>query len=347
MPDWKKEVGRQVAGLKLAPTRESEIIEELAQHLDDRYQELLAHGTSDSQAERLTLAELSENELFARELQRVERQTPPEPIVTGTNRRINMVADIWKDLQYGTRMLLKKPGFTAIAVLTLALGIGASTAIFSAVNPILFESLPYPDASQLVTISDDFGSINSSVGVTFGTYKELVQRSRSFTAIAVVKSWQPAMTGLTEPEKLDGQRVSASYFHVLGVSPALGLNFNSSDDRLNGPNVVIISEGLWQRRFNGEGAIVGRQVTLNGSNFTVIGVMPRAFENVLSPKVEVWSLLQYDASLPSFEGREWGHHLRMVGRLKPGIGADQARAELNTIARTPLPEFPRPAHASL
>jgi putative ABC transport system permease protein len=155
------------------------------------------------------------------------------------------------------------------------------------------------------------------------------------------------MTGLTEPERLEGQRVSASYFQVLGVSPALGSNFNATDDRPNGPNFIIISEGLWQRRFNGESTIVGRQVTLNGSSFTVIGVMPRAFENVLSPKVEVWSLLQYDASLPSLESREWGRHLRMVGRLQPAVGSDQARSELNTIARTPLPEFPRPRHASL
>ena len=346
MPDWKNEIRRRLARLKLAPTREAEIVEELAQHLDDRYQELLAEGMPDLDAERLTLAELSDNELF-RELQTVERKTAPEPNIPGTNRTINLVADIWKDLHYGVRMLLKRPGFTAIAVLTLALGIGASTAIFSAVKPILFESLPYPDAGQIVTISDDFSTIDASVGVTFGNYHELVQRSRSFAAIAVVKPWRPAMTGPAEPERLEGQRVSASYFHVLGVSPVLGLNFDASDDRFNGPNVAIISESLWRRRFNGESAIVGRQVTLNSSSFTVIGVMPRAFENVLSPKVEVWSLLQYDASLPSFEGREWGHHLQMVGRLKPGVGAGQARAELNTIARTPLPEFPRPSHASL
>jgi putative ABC transport system permease protein len=335
-----------MARLKLSPARESEIVEELAQHLDDRYQGLLAGGASDTDAERLTLAELSENELFS-ELQRVERKTPPEPIVTGTNRRINMVVDIWNDLRFGIRMLLKRPGFTAIAVITLALGIGASTAIFSAVNPILFESLPYPDASQIVTISDDFGTNDASIGMTFGTYRELLQRSRSFSAITVSRPWQPAMTGVGEPERLEGQRVSASYFQVLGVSPALGSNFNSSDDRPNGGNFVIISEGLWQRRFNGESAIVGRQVTLNGSSFIVIGVMPRAFENVLSPKAEVWTLLQYDASLPSLDGREWGRHLRMVGRLKPGVGAEQARSELNTIARTPLPEFPRPRHASL
>lgn len=347
MPDWKKEITQRLARLKLAPTRESEIVEELAQHLDDRYQELLTDDVSATEAEQLTLAELSADELFARELQRVERKTPPEPIVSGTNRRTNMVADIWKDLRYGFRMLLKRPGFTAIAVITLALGIGASTAIFSAVNPILFESLPYPDASQIVTIADDFGTIDSSVGVTFGNYHELVQRSRFFTAIAVIRPWRPALTGPAEPERLEGQRVSASYFNVLGVSPALGLNFNSSDDVPNGPGLVIISESLWQRRFNGESAIVGRHVTLNGSDFTVVGVMPRAFENVLSPKVEVWSLLQYDTSLPSFEGREWGHHLKMIGRLKPGVGIDQARSELNTIARTPIPEFSRPPHASM
>jgi putative ABC transport system permease protein len=258
-----------------------------------------------------------------------------------------MFEDIWNDLRFGLRMLLKRPGFTAIAVITLALGMGASTAIFSAVNPILFESLPYPDASQIVTISDDISAADSSVGMTFGTYRELVQRSRYFSAIAVIRPWQPALAGLGDPERLEGQRVSASYFQVFGVSPVLGSNFNPADDQPNGPNVVIISESLWQRRFNGESGIIGRQVTLNGSSFTVIGVMPRAFENVLSPKAEVWSLLKYDASLPSLQGREWGRHLKMIGRLQPGLGTDQARSELNTIARTPLPEFPRPRHVSL
>src|SRR6185369_11517679 len=158
------------------------------------------------------------------------------------------IETLWQDLQYGSRMLLKHPTFTIVATLTLALGIGASTAIFSAVNPILFEPLPYPHPSQIMMISDH-GSEDSPIPVTFGTYRELVERSRSFDAIAVTRPWQPTMTGPAEPERLEGQRVSASYFHVLGVSPALGRDFDSSDDRFKGPKVAILSDRLWQRRF--------------------------------------------------------------------------------------------------
>ena len=186
MPDWEEHIQRRLAALRLAPTREWEIVEELTQHLADRYEELLADGVSDANAESMILAELTGNELI-RQLHEGERKTRFEPIVAGTNRRINMLFDIWNDLRFGLRMLLKRPGFTAIAVTTLALGIGASTAIFSAVKPILFESLPYPDATQLVTISDDFGVSDSSVGMAFGTYRELVQRSRAFSAIAVIR----------------------------------------------------------------------------------------------------------------------------------------------------------------
>ena len=180
------------------------------------------------------------------------------------------------------RRLRSNPGFAAVSVLTLALGIGASTAIFSAVNPILFEPLPYPHAGRIMMIWD-LGVDGSRLDVTFGTYRELAERSRSFDAIAVMKPWQPTMTGRAEPERLDGQRVSASYFRALGVSPVLGRDFQASDDRLNGPNVVILSDALWRRRFGGDRTIVGRQITLDDNSYTVIGVMPSAFENVLAP----------------------------------------------------------------
>ena len=247
--------------------------------------------------------------------------------------------EMFQDLRYGVRMLLKRPSFTLVAIFTLALGIGASAAIFSAVNPILFEPLPYPHADRVTMIwyADAGGS---RAAQTFGTYRELAERSRSFEALAVMKLWQPTMTGPAEPERFDGQFVSASYFRALGTPPALGRDFDPSDDRLHGPNVVILSDGLWRRRLGGDPAIIGRQVKLDDNLYTVIGVMPSAFENVLAPSAEIWTLLQYDTSLPP-QSREWGHHLRMVGRLRPGIGTDQAGRELDQIARSPIREFPR------
>jgi putative ABC transport system permease protein len=253
--------------------------------------------------------------------------------------------EMFQDLRFGVRILLKNPAFTTIAALTLSLGIGASAAIFSAVNPILFESLPFPHADRVVSIWDH-GPGGSRQDVTFGTYRELGQRSRSFESIAVMRAWQPTLTGRAEPERLDGQRVSASYFRVLSAPPAIGQGFDASDDRPNGPRVAILSDGLWRRRFGGDATIIGRQITLDDASYTVVGVMPSAFENVLSPSAEVWTLLQYAPSLP-LQGREWGHHLRMMGRLRPGMGMDQARQELDTIARAPAPEFPRPPWASM
>ncbi len=183
----------------------------------------------------------------------------------------------------------------------------------------------------------------TAVTETFGTYREFAERSRSFDALAVMKRWQPVMTGAAEPERFDGQSVSAGYFRVLGVSPALGQDFQASDDQLNGPKVVVLSDRLWRRRFGGDRAIVGRQIILEDKLYTIIGVMPGSFDNVLAPAAELWSPLQYDMSL----GPAWGHHLRMVGRLRPGVSMNQAQRELDTIARTPVPEFARRPWASL
>jgi putative ABC transport system permease protein len=248
----------------------------------------------------------------------------------------NVVHTGLTDLRYAARRLRAAPGFTAITVLTLALGIGATTAIFSAVNPILFEPLPYPHAGRIMTLLEIHGDGSHSDG-TFAMYRHFLERSRSFEAIAVFKPWQPTVTGADQPERFQGQRVSAGYFHVLGVSPIAGRDFEPSDDRPNGPNVVVLSDALWRRRFDGDRAIIGRQLALDDNLYTVIGVMPGGFENVLSPSAALWAPLQYDPSIPA-QGREWGHHLRTVGRLRPGASAAEAGPEVNVIGRGVLTE---------
>ena len=252
-----------------------------------------------------------------------------------------------QDLRYALRQLQKSPGFGCAAVLILALGVGGTSSIFSVLNPVLFEPLPYPHASRIMTIWYSGGD-GERVPQAFHTYREVAERNHSFEALAVMKPWQPTLSGGDQPERLDGQRVSAAYFRVLRVPLALGRDFQPSDDVLNGPKVVILSNGLWQRRFGGEPGIVGRQIRLDDQPFTVIGVMPSKFENVLSPAAEAWTTLQYDTgTVSSPEAREWGHHLRMIGRLRAEVGQDRARSDLAWIAATPVPEFPRPGFVSL
>lgn len=257
----------------------------------------------------------------------------------------NVVLTLMGDLQYALRGLRRNPGFAITAVLTLALGIGASTAIFSAVKPILLESLPYPQASRLAMISDVAGD-GEPLDLTFGSYLELAKRGHSFEHMAPINAWQPAIVGDDKPERLTGQRVGANFFRALGIPPFIGRDFQESDDRPHGPHVVILSNALWQRRFAGDRSIIGRNIRLDDNDYVVIGVMAHDFENVLAPTAEVWAPLQYDQVFGA-QSREWGHHLRVVARLLPGVGIDRARAELNRIARSPVPEFTRMPWASL
>lgn len=257
----------------------------------------------------------------------------------------NVVSVSASDLRHAIRRLRRAPGFAALCALTLAVGIGASTAIFSAVNPILFEPIPYPSPERILAIWD-YGVDGTHLDVTFGTFREVAARSRTLDSIAVMKPWQPTVTGSDQPERLNGQRVSAGYFNVLAVPPALGRSFTAAEDLPNGAKVVILSDKLWQRRFNRDRTIIGRNVTLDDDQFTVIGVMPARFECVLSPSAELWTALQYNPSVP-LDGREWGHHLRMIARVRSDATVGQAVIELDTIARTSLPEFARASWAAL
>ena len=249
------------------------------------------------------------------------------------------------DVRYGLRRLRSNPGFTAVSAVTLALGVGATTVIFSAINPILFKALPYPSPDRVLMISD-VSNNGTPMPITFGTYREILLRSHSFDALAPFKPWQPTLEGGAEPERLNGQAVGAAYFHALGVPPARGRDFNADDDRDGGPTVAILSDALWHRRFGGDPAIVGRTVTLNDLPVLMIGVMPPGFENVPDAKAEIWTPLQYKTAFTP-ESREWGHHLRLVGRARPGVDLAAARADLEAIARAPRADMPRVPWASL
>ncbi|HET7565156.1 MAG TPA: ABC transporter permease, partial [Gemmatimonadaceae bacterium] len=247
------------------------------------------------------------------------------------------MTNLLADLRYALRLLAHKPAFASLVVGTLALGLGATTAIFSVVNPILFEPMPYPHAERVMMVWErdlDGSAMNTS----FATYADVARENRSFDAIAAVRDWRATITGRAEPERISGQRVSSTFFTVLGVAPALGHDFTAAEDVRNGARVVILSNGLWRRRFGGDSTIVGRQITLNGLPYTVVGIMPAGFENVLDPAAQLWAPLQYDASLP-YACRTC-RHLRAVARLRPGVREHQAAAELNAISRRLVREHP-------
>ena len=322
----------RIANLFRRPRLDREIEAEMQAHIEMRAADNLAAGMSREEARRDALVRFG-NRAATRE------RTTSQDAALGFE-------SVIRDVCYAFRQLRNAPGFAATAIVILALGIGASTAIFSAVNPILFEPLPYSHANRIVTIWDSYKL--DRLETTFGTYRELAQRSRSFEWLAAFEPWQPVMTGAQRPERPDGQSVSASYFHVLGVQPALGRDFQPAEDVFRGPSVVILSDGLWRRRFAADPAILGKQIKLNDDNYTVIGVMPRDFENVLLPTAEIWTPLQYDLSaLNNFNSGAWGHHLRMAGRLRAGVSLEGARRELDQIAHHPILQFTRPEWASM
>ncbi|HTL05288.1 MAG TPA: ABC transporter permease [Gemmatimonadales bacterium] len=253
----------------------------------------------------------------------------------------NAVSSTLSDFRYAWRRLRLSPGFTFVAVLTLGLGIGAGTAIWSAVNPVLLRPLPYPAARRLVAVADRLDD-GAPLGVTYGNFREVLARSRSFSELAVWRPWQPTLVGPDQPERFNGQVVSAGYFRTLRVVPALGRDFEPADDQPGGRRVVLLSHGLWRRAFGGDSAIVGRSITLDGEGYTVVGVMPGDFESLPGSFAELWTPLRYPLTLPS-EGPEWGHNLAMLGRLADRVPLETARAELVAIAVNPVAEFARPA----
>jgi putative ABC transport system permease protein len=338
MPEWKPEILRRLAPLNLAPTREAEIAEEIAQHLDDRYDELVANGLSEGAAHRSALDELKDEDLLARSLQRIEKQFYREPVALGKDSR-NFFAGVLQDVRFGLRMLRKSPGFTAVAVLTLALGIGANTAIFSVVDAVLLRPLPYKAPARLVWPSLQFpkADVHGSF-VPHPTYFAWRDQNDVFSGVAATNLGREfTITGAGAPERIRGMGVSANFFSVLGVELARGRSFTSEEDRSGGPRAAILSYGLWQSRFASDPAILGRSVILNDKDYSIVGVLPESFKfPTWRGQPEVFVPL---AAPPDASSAIW--YLGVIARLKPGVTPAQAKADLSLIDNRTFPQLPK------
>ena len=248
-------------------------------------------------------------------------------------RGVRMIQDLWQDLRYGGRALRKNLGFTLVAVFTLALGVGANTAIFGVVDAVLLRPLPFAEQERLVVMwKRDLTTDHPLVELSIPEVNDWRAQSRSFESLAAmptaVYGYGYVLTGRGEPVQVESSRVSADFFATLGARPALGRDFTAEDDRPGAARVVILSHRLWRERFNTDPSLIGRPITLNGTGFEVVGVMPADFE---FPKgVDIWSSLSGNIGGGALQNRQ-AVFLQAVGRLKEGVSPAQAEAEMNTI----------------
>jgi predicted permease len=337
MPDWMDQVRAQVATLNLAPAREAEIIEELAQHAEDRYRELQSSGTTEAEARRITLQELTGHDLLARELRSVENPAMPEPMVIGAPSRARHLAGFWQDLRYGFRALLKIPSFTTVAVLALALGIGANTAVFSVVNGVLLRPLSFPDPGRLLTIYETSSDLRRT-SVAYPNFLDWRRESQSFTGMGAWRRDDFILTRAGRPERLSGVYVSANLFPVLGVAPFIGRGFLPGEDRHGAPCAALLSNTFWKSRMGSDPNILGKVLTLSAMNCAVVGILPEDLPFAEGAQVYV-PIEQYRAV--ELSSREERPGIGVIGRLKPGATTESAQADISNVMRALARQYPK------
>jgi putative ABC transport system permease protein len=339
MPDFKIEIRARLAELQLSPVREAEIVEELSQHLEEEYERAVRSGSSEDEAHQRVLEQIAASDLLHRELKNVERRASQEQVAPGAQSKTKFFGDLTQDIRYALRVLAKNPAFTFIAVIALALGIGANSAIFSVVDAVLLRQLPFKHPEQLVMLWENAAHLGFPRNTPSpANFLDWQKQTQSFTGMAAMVERSFNLTGVGEPERLEGRRVSANLFELLGVPAQLGRTFVPDDDR-PGTHVVLLSYSLWQRRFGSDPAVIGRALTLNGESYTVAGVMPQlmqlpGYENVND---QLWVPIAF----PSEEAAQRGNHfLEVIARRKPGVTLKQAQAEMETIAARLAQQYP-------
>jgi predicted permease len=354
MPDWAKFVRQNLRLSHLRPEREAEIVEDLAEQLDEAYTEALQRGLSSQQAEAVAKQHVVDWEALAIQLDRSERgregvmttmQRQAEDRDAARHGRFSFLTDFRQDVLYALRVMRKSPGFTLIVILTLALGIGANTSIFSIVNAVLLRSLPYYDPGRLVKITFN----NPGIGLRDVPYsvpelEDLKSRSGVFEQASVVVSGSTNLTGAKQqPERLELLEVSPNYFSMLGASPQIGRLFDSQDFALGFAEAAVISDGLWRRSYGGDPNVLGKRLKLDGDASTIVGVLPAGFRHpgkTVARDVEVWVTCGFSGDPYPKPARNVKVAREAIGRLKPGISVAQAQARLTAMASELRSDFP-------
>jgi putative ABC transport system permease protein len=355
MPDWNDQLRARLAHVRLEPAREAEIVDELSHHLDQRYTDLLAGGTPDAEARRLALDELDAPDVLAARLQPLRQARTAAAVVAGAPAR-SLAADLWQDVRYAVRTLRRQPGFAAAALLTLGLGMGATTAIFSLVNAAVLRALPYPDPDRLVAIWAGRTGATSQPRLppANGDIADWRRHTESFAHIAAFAPRSADLTDGDVAERIGAAGVTAGFFEVLGVQPLLGRALATGEDVHGGAPVALIGYGLWQRRFGGDPGLLGRTITINGEGHTVIGILPADFDFPrgaewpaffsFSGRTEIWLPLAFRARDDGSGWSNWESRVERgvlaIGRVKPGIDPRRAQAEMDAYAARAAADHP-------
>jgi putative ABC transport system permease protein len=330
MPDWKEPISEHLAPAKLDPMSEAEVVEELAQHLEDRYQELQAKDIADEECRRRVLAELDDRDLLIRGV-RYARRPPPPTRTLGVPARRGYIQGVRHDLRIAFRNIRTRPLFSLMVIGMLALGVASNAAIFSIFNSLFLHPLPFAESGRLINLNETAPKWNLKyVGVSSADFDEWSKSNSTFDSMGFFRGPSYNLSDGGAAQRVNGAQVTQNMLDVLRLKPLIGRNFTPDEDKPGGPKVVLLSYGLWQRVFRGDRNLLGGILKLDDQAYTVIGILPR--EAVFPDRTDLWTPLQADPS------RYSGYYVTGVGRLKPGVSIEQARADLLRIHKAMVPE---------
>jgi len=305
---------------------EQHLSEELEFHLERQIEQNLAAGMSPDEARYAALR------LFGG-VQQIRE-------VCRDMRGVNLIETSLQDISYGLRMLTKNPGFTLVAVLTLALGIGANTALFSVVNGVLLSPLPFPQPNQLVTLHESKPNFDRG-SISYPNFLDWQRDNHSFSSVAVYRAFGFNVTAPGRTEQVSAELVTSGFFPLLGVKPLIGRTFAPDDDLVGAGPVAMVSEAYWQRKFNSAADVLGKSLTLDGKDYTVIGVIPASFHLFMPSfrESDIYTpIIQWPN--PLLRSRNSGLGIHGIGRLKPGVTIEQARADMDRVTRNLAAVYP-------